>query len=129
MSKSKARPSIALKRVYEPAKPDDGTRVLVERLWPRGVTRERAAIDLWLKEIAPSPELRKWYGHDPARWDEFRRRYRAELEANTEAIHQLRTLARRGPLTLVFATKDADRSSAILLKQYLEETADDGGGA
>src|SRR5579884_2780193 len=100
--------TIALKRVYDEPAADDGTRVLVERLWPRGLSKERAHIDLWLKEVAPSRELRTWFGHDPEKFEEFRRRYEAELASGEgrQALSTLRDLARKGPLTLVFATHD-----------------------
>ncbi len=110
-----------LKRAYEAPAREDGTRVLVERLWPRGVRKDAAAIDLWLKEIAPSADLRRWYGHDRARWAEFRRRYRDELAGNAEAVARLRALAAGGPVTLVFAARDAEHSSAAVLKEWLEE--------
>ena len=110
---------IHLKRAYEPASPDDGTRILVERLWPRGVNKAEAALAAWDRDIAPSPELRKWYGHDPARWEEFRARYRSELEAHAPDLERLRALARSGPLTLVFAARDPERSSAAVLRELL----------
>lgn len=115
---------IRLKRAYDEPEPADGTRVLVERLWPRGVSKEAAALDLWLKEIAPSAELRQWYGHDPERWGEFERRYRAELDDRQEAVQRLAALAREGPLTLVLASRDVERSSAALLRRYVEEVLD-----
>src|SRR6266567_305062 len=96
-----SRPSIRLKRAYEPPCKDDGLRILVERLWPRGLTKEKAAIDQWLKEIAPSPALRKWYGHDIARWEEFRKRYRAEIERNGELLSELKLKLKDGPATFV----------------------------
>ncbi len=92
---------IKLKRVYEEPSSMDGVRVLVERLWPRGLTKKRAAIDLWLKEVAPSPELRKWFGHDPARWEQFQKRYRRELRERTDAIRQLRQKVKKGTVPLV----------------------------
>jgi uncharacterized protein YeaO (DUF488 family) len=110
---------IRLKRVYDPPSPEDGVRVLVERLWPRGMTKEEASIDLWLKAVAPSKELREWYRHDVDRWEEFERRYRAELAGQPEAVDELLALARRGPVTLVLAKKDVERSSAMALKRYL----------
>ena len=113
-----------LKRVYEPAAPDDGLRVLVERLWPRGLSKEAAAVDRWLKDLAPSPELRRWFGHEPARWPEFQDRYRAELDAMPEAVEDLAALCRQGPVTFVYAARDQERNSALLLKRYLEERAD-----
>jgi uncharacterized protein YeaO (DUF488 family) len=112
---------IRLKRVYEAAEPGDGERYLVERLWPRGVKKEEAALTAWLKEVSPSPELRKWYGHEPERWAEFQKRYRAEMkdEARRTALAELRAAARRGPVTLVYAAKDEGRNSAVVLKQVL----------
>lgn len=110
---------VGLKRVYEPREKSDGTRVLVERLWPRGLTKERAGVDVWMKEVSPSPALRKWYGHDPAKWEEFQRRYRKELAANAEAVEELRRLAREGPVTLVYAASDQERNSAAVLRAYL----------
>jgi len=109
-----------IKRIYEPVAKSDGFRVLVERLWPRGVTKAEAALHDWLKDIAPSPDLRKWYRHDLARWAEFRERYRAELAEKQDLLDQLRALHRRGPVTLVFAAKDEQRSSAAVLKDVLE---------
>jgi uncharacterized protein YeaO (DUF488 family) len=111
---------IRLKRAYEPPAEDDGTRILVERLWPRGMSKAEAAIDLWLKDLAPSPELRKWYGHDLARWDEFRSRYEKELHANTNALRDLNQRLTEGPVTFVFAAKDPEHCSALVLKEYVE---------
>jgi uncharacterized protein YeaO (DUF488 family) len=108
-----------LKRVYDPATPQDGCRVLVERLWPRGVSKSRAAIDAWLKEVAPSTELRKWYGHAPDRWEEFRRRYWDELRKVPEAVAGLRQKERDGRVTLVFAAHDEQHSGALALLQFL----------
>src|SRR3954468_23813291 len=99
---------IRLKRAYERPSRSDGERVLVERLWPRGLTKARAAIDLWLKDVAPSPELRKWFGHDPAKWEQFQRRYRKELQGRKEAVADLRRLARKGTVTLVYAARDEE---------------------
>jgi uncharacterized protein YeaO (DUF488 family) len=112
---------LKLKRVYEPPEAADGARFLVERLWPRGVSKEAARLEGWLKEAAPSAELRKWYGHDPAKWREFRRRYLAELAGAGEALAPLRAAARRGPVTLVFAARDPEHSSARILKDFLEQ--------
>lgn len=111
---------IVLKRAYEPAAPEDGQRVLVDRLWPRGVSKERAAIDLWLKEIAPSTALRQWFGHEPDRWEEFQRRYHAELDANAEVVGQLRDVIRTGKTTLVYGAKDEAHNDAVVLAAYLE---------
>jgi uncharacterized protein YeaO (DUF488 family) len=111
---------IKLKRVYEPVSADDGTRVLVERLWPRGLSKADAAIDLWAKDIAPSPALRKWYGHRAERWQEFRARYRAELRVNSAVPEMLRELRAGTPVTFVFAARDILRSGAVALKDYLD---------
>lgn len=111
---------IHMKRVYdEPAKAD-GTRVLVDRIWPRGVRKDEAAIDEWLKEIAPSTELRKWFGHSPERWEEFRRRYEAELAENEDAVERLLDLCRKGDVTLVYAARDDEHSNARVIKELLE---------
>ena len=112
---------VKLKRVYEPAATGDGERILVERLWPRGLAREQAKVDLWLKEVAPSTELRKWFAHDPAKWKEFRRRYREELKGKKDLLDLLKRKAGRGTVTLVFAARDADRNSAVVLKEVLSE--------
>jgi uncharacterized protein YeaO (DUF488 family) len=116
---SVANPDIRLKRAYEPPSPEDGTRVLVDRLWPRGVRKSEAAIDCWLKEVAPSSELRRWFGHDPARWEEFERRYRAELSARPELLDRLRALAERGILTLVYSAHDEEHNQAVALRGML----------
>lgn len=113
---------VILKRIYEQPSPSDGSRFLVERLWPRGVSRERAALDGWLKEAAPSDALRRWYGHDPAKWDEFRRRYIAELGEKPGALDPIIAAARKGSVTLVFAAKDPQLSNARALKELLEKT-------
>jgi uncharacterized protein YeaO (DUF488 family) len=110
---------LRIKRVYEPPAPTDGTRILVDRLWPRGLTKERARVDLWLKEIAPSTELRRWFGHDPARWAEFQARYRAELAANAEPVARLRAEMARGPVTLIYGAKDEAHNDAIVLRDFL----------
>jgi uncharacterized protein YeaO (DUF488 family) len=110
---------IALKRIYEVPRPEDGLRVLVERLWPRGLSKERAAVDLWLKDVAPSPELRKWFGHDPARWEQFQERYRRELLEKKDAVRQLRQKAKEGTVTLVYAARDEEHNGALVLKRYL----------
>jgi uncharacterized protein YeaO (DUF488 family) len=111
---------IKLKRAYEKPTRDDGLRVLVERLWPRGLTKERAAMDLWLKEVAPSPELRKWFGHDPAKWEQFQKRYGKELQEKEEAVGLLKQKAKQGTLTLVYAARDEEHNSAVVLKRFLE---------
>ncbi len=111
---------IKLKRVYESASADDGVRILVERLWPRGLSKVKAAVDHWPQEIAPSPELRRWYGHRPERWPEFQARYSAELDANVEGVRALEALCSTGPVTFVFAARDTERNGAVVLKKYLE---------
>jgi uncharacterized protein YeaO (DUF488 family) len=112
---------IYLKRVYEPPSTDDGLRILVERLWPRGLSKSRAQIDLWLKDIAPSPQLRTWYGHELTKWEEFQRRYRAELQ-NNSAVGQLQQLQQDKPIiTFVYAARDTEHNSAWVLKAFLEE--------
>lgn len=110
---------LAIKRIYEPATPHDGARILVDRIWPRGVSKQAAALTLWLKEIAPSTGLRKWFGHDPARWIEFRRRYHAELDANPELVAQLRDLLKSGRVTLLYAAHDTSHNQAHALADYL----------
>lgn len=114
------KPEIHVKRAYEDAESGDGRRILVDRMWPRGVKKEDAAIDHWAKEAAPSTELRKWYGHDPEKWDEFRRRYFAELDENSEAVAELREAVGDGPATLVFSSKEERYNNAVALKEYLE---------
>ncbi len=111
---------IKLKRAYEAPESGDGFRVLVDRLWPRGVSKDSARIDLWLKEIAPSNELRKWFGHEPAKWTEFRKRYSRELDHNSDAVNQIREYLRQGPVTLVYGAKDEEHNDAVVLKEYLE---------
>lgn len=110
---------IRLKRAYEPAEPADGYRVLVDRLWPRGLSRERAGIDQWERELAPSTELRQWFGHEPSRFPEFRRRYLEELRAHRPLLAELRRRARDGTLTLVYAAKDTDHNDAVVLAEVL----------
>ncbi len=111
---------IQLKRAYDSVAPKDGKRYLVERLWPRGVTKEKLKLDGWLKEIAPSTELRQWFHADATRWPEFHRRYLAELEANAVACVQLLEAVRAGRLTLVYAAHDTEHNSAVVLKEFLE---------
>jgi uncharacterized protein YeaO (DUF488 family) len=111
---------IKLKRAYEAASEDDGLRILVERLWPRGVSKSKAKIDLWLKALAPSTELRQWYGHDPARWAQFRKRYRAELKDKGDVLALLSYVAQERTVTFVYAASDEERNSAVALKELLE---------
>jgi uncharacterized protein YeaO (DUF488 family) len=111
---------IELKRVYEDSSPKDGLRVLVDRLWPRGLTKERAAVDLWLKEVAPSAELRKWFGHDPAKWAEFQARYQKELRDKKAALQLLKEKSEEHIITLLYGAKDKDHNEALVLKRLLE---------
>ena len=111
--------NVRLKRAYEAAAADDGSRVLVDRLWPRGVRKDAAAIDLWLKDLAPSTALRKWFGHDPARWAEFQERYAREVQRHPELFEQLRALAREGTVTLVYSARDAEHNDAVVLRRLL----------
>ena len=119
MSTRIAADNIKLKRAYEPASAQDGTRVLIDRLWPRGVSKDAAALDLWLKELAPSTGLRKWFGHDPARWAEFQVRYAQEVHEHPQLLAQLRDLAHKGPVTLVYSARDEMHNDAIVLRQLL----------
>jgi uncharacterized protein YeaO (DUF488 family) len=114
-----AADDVRLKRVYEPRSADDGTRVLVDRLWPRGVSKAEAAIDEWLKEIAPSTELRQWFGHDPERWEVFRQRFLKELAQHPDEVARLREFARKGRLTLVYAAHDEIHNNAVVLREVL----------
>jgi uncharacterized protein YeaO (DUF488 family) len=119
MSTSIARKNIRLKRAYAQPSSNDGVRVLVDRLWPRGVKKVDAAIDQWMKDIAPSSELRRWFAHDPLRWKGFQRRYKQELKQHQKQINELRTLARRGPITLIFAARDEEHNEAVVLRDLL----------
>lgn len=112
--------SIKIKRVYETPSPEDGTRILVDRLWPRGLTKEKAHVDLWLKEVAPSTELRKWFAHDPARWAEFKTRYKAELKDNAEPLATLKKETAKGKATLLYGAKDEEHNEALVLQQLLK---------
>ncbi|MEJ2397407.1 MAG: DUF488 domain-containing protein [Gammaproteobacteria bacterium] len=111
--------SVMLKRVYDPPAKADGERVLVDRLWPRGLTKVKARVDHWLKDVAPSTELRKWFGHDPEKWTEFKKRYRVELK-NNPALSELQALSRQGDITLVYAAKDQLHNEAVALTQILD---------
>jgi uncharacterized protein YeaO (DUF488 family) len=111
---------LKIKRVYEEPGADDGVRILVDRLWPRGLTKVRAKVDLWLRGIAPSTELRKWFNHDPVKWEEFQRRYHAELQNNSDQLALLSLEAKKGPATLLFAAKDEVRNEAVVLQQLLD---------
>lgn len=107
--------------MYEAPSPEDGKRILIDRLWPRGLTKEKAKVDLWLKDIAPSADLREWFGHDPEKWPEFQRRYQQELEANEHVVAELRKELQAGPATLVYGAKDEAHNDAVVLKAYLEK--------
>ncbi|HEV2291505.1 MAG TPA: DUF488 domain-containing protein [Gemmatimonadales bacterium] len=109
----------AIKRVYDPPAPNDGRRILVDRLWPRGVTKARAEVDEWLKEIAPSTELRRWFHADPSRWAEFRSRYRHELGDHAKAVARVRALGRKGRVTLLYGARDPERNHAVVLMEHL----------
>lgn len=111
---------VKTKRAYDPPSRGDGKRVLVDRLWPRGIRKEAVKIDEWLKDIAPSNELRKWFSHDPAKWSEFRKRYIAELKEKRELVGKVRAEAKKGTVTLLFAAKDAERNNAAVLKELIE---------
>jgi uncharacterized protein YeaO (DUF488 family) len=111
---------IKLKRAYEKPAKDDGERILVERLWPRGVTKAKAKLDLWLKDVAPSTELRKWFGHDPDRWVEFRQRYLKELRQKADLVKLLKRKAKEGTITLIYAARDEAHNGALVLKQFLQ---------
>ncbi|MGH7971901.1 MAG: DUF488 domain-containing protein [Limisphaerales bacterium] len=113
---------LLIKRAYEPASPEDGSRFLVDRLWPRGVKKEALALTAWVKEVAPSNALRRWFGHDPARWVEFRRRYRTELKSNRAALQPLRDALSHGVVTLVYSAHDEVRNQAVVLREYLLKT-------
>jgi uncharacterized protein YeaO (DUF488 family) len=112
---------VRIRRIYEPPTPEDGRRILVDRLWPRGVSKAKAAIDAWEKGVAPSTELRRWFGHDPARWDEFQYRYRQELEANPQAVQRLLAAAAAEPITLLYGARDEGHNEAVVLQQILAE--------
>ena len=116
---TKTRSQLKIKRAYEPPAEDDGVRVLVDRLWPRGVSKDEAGVDVWLKEIAPSDELRKWFKHDPGKWAEFRKRYERELDQKKEAVRQIIDLLAEGPVTLLYSAKDEEHNNAVVLRAYI----------
>ena len=118
-----AAPNIRVKRIYDAPDAKDGARVLVDRLWPRGARKDSAELALWLKDIAPSDELRRWFGHDPARFAEFSRRYRAELSANKDAVGRIEDLVKAGPVTLLYAAHDEEHNNARVLAEYLKARA------
>ena len=110
---------VKIKRVYDAVSRDDGKRILVDRLWPRGITKEAAQVDEWIKEIAPTDALRKWFAHDPAKWQEFRRRYRTELVGKEDIIRTLRSDAKKGPVTLLYGAKDTEHNNAVVLREIM----------
>ena len=112
---------LRIKRVYEPPNRDDGVRFLVERLWPRGIRKEDLKMKAWLRDVSPSPDLRKWYSHDTSRWEEFRKRYRAELKDNPDAWQPILETARKENVTLLYSARDTEHNSALVLKEYLDE--------
>lgn len=116
---NKTKMKLYIKRVYENPSKEDGTRILVDRLWPRGLTKEKAAVDLWLKEISPSTELRKWFGHDPKKWKEFIKRYTLELKQHEEQVAVLKGYLKKGVVTMVYAAKDEEHNEALVLKDWL----------
>ena len=119
MAKAILPVNVKLKRAYEPPAVEDGTRILVDRLWPRGIKKADAAFDLWMKDVAPSTGLRQWFGHETDRWQEFRRRYVDELRQKSDLVDELRALARKGPITLVFGAHDQTQNDAVVLREIL----------
>jgi len=117
--------SISVKRVYDPVDPQDGLRVLVDRLWPRGLSKEDAQIDVWMKSLAPSNELRRWYRHDRQKWSEFRQRYLAELQANDDRLEELLDLAGRQDVVLLYAARDTECNNAVVLSEHVERVLSD----
>jgi uncharacterized protein YeaO (DUF488 family) len=113
--------NVRVKRIYDPVEPDDGYRVLIDHVWPRGVSRDHANLDAWLRELAPSDELRKWFDHIPERFDEFRARYRDELNDHRERVEDLRGRARKGPVTIVYAARDREHNNAVVLAELLRD--------
>lgn len=113
--------SLSIKRSYETPAAADGKRILIDRLWPRGLSKEKARIDLWMKEIAPSTELRKWFGHDPEKWKEFQTRYKKELAANSDLVDSIRKMAKHDPVTLIYSAKDEEHNDAVVLLAYLKK--------
>jgi DNA phosphorothioation-dependent restriction protein DptG len=112
---------VKTKRIYDPVSPEDGKRILIDRLWPRGINKEEARIDEWLRDIAPSAELRKWFSHDPEKWQEFKKRYKEELKDKPELVRTLKAKAKKGTITLLFASKDTEHVNAAVLKEVLDK--------
>lgn len=123
MKKPAPAKRLRLKRVYEPAAAGDGVRVLVDRLWPRGLTKKKAAVDHWMKDVAPSPELRKWFGHDPDRWVEFKRRYKRELRQHKDLLADIGKLNKERTVTLLFGARDEEHNDAVVLREVLARGA------
>jgi len=119
MPQARERLDLQVKRVYDPAAREDGLRVLVDRLWPRGLEKEQAAVDRWMRDLAPSTELRRWFGHDPGRWNAFRERYARELQTQKALLDDLRSLARQGRVTLLFGAHDEAHNNAVALREIL----------
>lgn len=115
--------SLTIKRIYEPVTSKDGFRILIDRIWPRGLSKASASVDLWLKTLAPSTELRQWFGHDPDKWIQFRQRYFSELDGQAEAINQIRKMAKRRRVTLIYGAKDTLHNNAVALMEYLHREA------
>jgi len=111
--------TLQIKRIYEPPSKEDGVRILVDRLWPRGVSKDEAHVDAWLKDIAPSADLRRWFGHDTDKWSEFRRRYKAELEHNPAAVDELKRQIGQSPVTLLYGAKDTEHNNAVVLRDFV----------
>lgn len=116
--------TVKLKRIYEPSRRDDGVRILVDRVWPRGLSKEAARVDFWLRDIAPSSELRRWFGHDPQKWSEFKARYWRELDESPQALNELVEKGSDGKMCLLFSAKDTEHNNAVALKEYLEDRFD-----
>jgi uncharacterized protein YeaO (DUF488 family) len=123
VSSESTRVNIRLRRIYDPPGPEEGKRVLIDRLWPRGLSKAKAGVDLWAKDIAPSTELRRWYGHEADKWPEFKRRYYAELDANADGVAELLSLVEGVDVTLLFASREEQLNNAAALKEYLESRA------
>lgn len=111
--------TLQIKRIYEPPSKEDGVRILVDRLWPRGISKDEARVDTWLKDVAPSADLRRWFGHDPDKWSEFRQRYKAELEHNPAAVHQLKRQIGQAPATLLYGARDTEHNNAVVLRDFV----------
>ncbi len=114
------RRMVKVKRIYDPSSPEDGKRIYIDRLWPRGLKKSEAIFDEWLKEIAPTDTLRKWFGHDPAKWNEFKKRYTKELESKEELLNKLKSEAKRGRITLLYSAKDTEHNNAVALAAFLK---------